>query len=277
MTPRSATIPYLLDGKFRRLAYTEWGDPSAEPVICMHGLTRNGRDFDTLARALAARFRVICPDAPGRGRSDWLDEPAHYAVPGYVTAVAHLTASLNRELRWVGTSMGGIMGMMIAAMPGQPITRMVLNDIGPFVPRAALARIQSYIGTLPHFADLAAAEAYLRRVHAPFGALTDAQWRHLAEHSVRPAPAGGLVLHFDPAMTRPILESAPQDMDLSAWWARISIPMLSLRGAQSDLLLETTFAEMGAKSALHTVPACGHAPALMDRPTIDIIAAFLAG
>lgn len=276
MTYLQASVPYLLEGRFYRLAYTAWGDPAAETVICMHGLTRTGRDFDALAASLAARFHVICPDAPGRGRSDWLGAPEQYSPLNYVTAIAHLLAVVNRPVRWVGTSMGGIMGMLIAAMPGQPMTRMVLNDIGPFVPQAALARIQSYVGARPEFADLAEAEAYLRRVHAPFGALSDAQWRDMAAHSVRGLPDGRLALHYDPAMTAPILAAAPQDMDLSAFWNRIDIPMLSLRGADSDLLLPGTFAAMGEKSRLHTVVGCGHAPALMDADTIAVITEFLA-
>jgi len=277
MQPVERAVTYWLAGGFHRLAYVGWGDPAAEPVLCVHGLSRTGRDFDVLAQALADQFHVICPDLPGRGLSSWLPQPDLYQPASYVAALGHLLAVIGRRVRWVGTSLGGICGMVVAAAPGTPISRMVLNDIGPFVPQAALARIRDYIGELPHFADLAAAEAYLRRVHAPFGKLTDAQWRHLAETSVRAVPEGGLALHFDPALTEPILAATPQDMDLWKVWARIEIPMLALRGAESDLLLPETLQQMAEKAATHIVPDCGHAPALMDAPTIAIVRSFLEG
>ena len=275
--PIERSISYWLAGAFYRMAYVEWGDPAAEPVLCVHGLSRTGRDFDVLAASLADQFHVICPDLPGRGLSSWLSQAALYQPTNYVVALAHLLAVIGRPVRWVGTSLGGICGMLTAASPGAPISRMVLNDIGPFVPAAALARIRDYIGELPRFADLAEAEAYLRIVHAPFGALTNGQWRHLAETSVRTLPEGGLALHFDPALTEPILTATPQDMDLWPVWARVEIPMLALRGAESDLLLAETLQQMAEKAATHVVPDCGHAPALMDAPTIAVVRAFLEG
>jgi len=275
MTPRQLSLNYLLNGAFYRLAMTAWGDPQAQPVVCVHGLSRNGRDFDTLAESLQDRFYLLCPDMPGRGRSSWLPDPALYQPLSYVQALSHLLAFIDRPVHWVGTSMGGILGMLIAATPGNPIKRMVLNDIGPFIPQAAIARIQSYIGTQPSFAGLEEAEAYFRDVHAPFGALTDAQWRAIAEHSTRVLADGRLALHYDPGMTIPLLAGPAQDTDMWAAWDRIDIPRLTLRGASSDLLLPETFARMGEKSALHTVADCGHAPALMDAQTIEVIRAFL--
>jgi pimeloyl-ACP methyl ester carboxylesterase len=275
MAPRQPSIKYLLNGAFQSLAMTAWGDPHAQPVICVHGLSRNGRDFDALANSLQDRFYLICPDMPGRGQSSWLPDPALYQPLSYVQALSHLLAFIDRPVHWIGTSMGGILGTLIAATPGQPIQRMVLNDIGPFIPKAAIARIQSYIGALPTFADLAEAEAYFRGVHAPFGKLSDAQWRHMARHSTRVLPDGRLALHYDPAMTIPLLAGPAQDTDMWSSWDRIDIPMLTLRGATSDLLLPETFDRMGAKSALHIVPDCGHAPALMDAPTIETIRGFL--
>jgi pimeloyl-ACP methyl ester carboxylesterase len=275
MSPRPVNLNYLLCGAFHRLALTAWGDPHAQPVMCVHGLSRNGRDFDELARALQDRYYVICPDMPGRGQSAWLADPALYAAPSYLVALSHLLAFIDRKVLWVGTSMGGLLGMLLAAMPGNPIQRMVLNDIGPFIPAAAIARIQSYIGTLPNFAGLAEADAYLRDVHAPFGTLTDAQWRHMAEHSTRALPGGRLALHYDPGLTIPLLAAPAQETDMWAVWERIDIPMLTLRGAESDLLLADTFARMAGKSALHTVPACGHAPALMDAASIGVVREFL--
>ena len=270
---RHGETRYVLGGAFHVMRHVEWGDPAAPPVLCVHGLTRTGRDFDALAAGLPA-YRVICPDLPGRGRSDWLPSAVQYQPASYVVALAALLAGLG-PVRWVGTSLGGICGMIIAAMPGQPITRLVLNDIGPHIPRPALARIRDYIGDIPVFADLAALERHLRRVHAPFGRLTDAQWAHLAATSSRAVP-GGVSLHYDPAIAEPIVATEPADIDLSAVWAAITAPVLALRGRDSDLLLPETLAAMAASGAqIHTVPDAGHAPALMDAPTIAVIADFL--
>jgi pimeloyl-ACP methyl ester carboxylesterase len=275
MQPRLHELSYLLQGQFQRLAFTAWGDPHAHPVVCVHGLTRQGRDFDPLAEALSGEFYLICPDMPGRGRSSWLPDPALYQPASYLVALSHLLAFIDRPVHWVGTSMGGILGMLIAATPGHPIQRMVLNDIGPTIPQAALARIQSYVGSAPHFADVGAAEAYLRQVHAPFGALSDAQWRAMAEHSVRPAAGGGFLLHYDPALTVPILASPAQEVDMWLVWAQINVPLLSLRGAESDLLLAETLQRMAEKSETLVVEGAGHAPALMDAATAGVIGEFL--
>ena len=271
---RRNTARYVLNGAFHTMAYTAWGDPAAPAVVCVHGLTRTGRDFDPLAAALARTHHVLCPDLPGRGLSDWLDDNALYQPIHYVTALAALLAGLG-PVGWVGTSLGGICGMVVAAMPGQPITRLVLNDIGPHIPVAALARIRDYIGGTPVFPNVLALEQHLRRVHAPFGMLTDAQWAHLAATSARIVP-GGVALHYDPAIAAPILATEPADVDLWPIWARITIPVLAIRGASSDLLLPGTFARMATDGAQTlTVPNAGHAPALMDGPTIAAIASFL--
>ena len=153
MQPRPGSIRYLLGGRFYRLAFEAWGDPEAPPVICVHGLTRNGRDFDALAEALANSYRVICPDLPGRGHSDWLDDPMLYQAQHYVTALAHLLAWAERDVAWIGTSLGGICGMVIAATDGAPVTRLVLNDVGPFIPAASLARIRDYMVASSELAD----------------------------------------------------------------------------------------------------------------------------
>jgi pimeloyl-ACP methyl ester carboxylesterase len=184
-------------------------------VLCVHGLTRNGRDFDALAQALAARGRrVLCPDLPGRGASDWLEDPVLYVPPSYAAALAHLLARLDQPVDWVGTSLGGICAMLVGAAPGHPIRRLVLNDIGATIPQAALARIRDYMGaTPPRFGTLAEVEAHLARVHAPFGPGTD--WAHLARHSARALPEGGFALHYDPAIAAPILATEPVDADLS--------------------------------------------------------------
>jgi pimeloyl-ACP methyl ester carboxylesterase len=274
-------VPYLLGTAFHRLAYVEFGNPAAPAVICVHGLTRNGRDFDSLAEALAPRHRVICPDLPGRGASDWLPTGALYQPSTYVAALAHLLAALNKPVMWVGTSLGGICGMMTAAAPNNPITRMVLNDIGPLIPAAALQRIRDYmIGAPERFPSMQALEQHLRTVHAPFGQLTDAQWAHLARFSARNvldvAHGSAYALHYDPKITEPIKESVPLDVDMWPLWEMINIPVLAIRGEHSDLLLLETFERMREEGAeTLTITNAGHAPALMDSPSIAAVREFL--
>lgn len=279
MWPRQGEVRCLLDNAFYRMAYVEMGNPAAEPVLCVHGLTRNGRDFDPLMDALAERFLVIAPDLPGRGRSQWLPRGELYQPPVYVAALAHLLAAIGRPVMWVGTSLGGICGMMVAAASGQPITRMVLNDIGPHIPKAALVRIRDYMTAAPEsFPDLVAFEAYLRRVHAPFGNLPDAEWAAMARFSARPLPDGSFALHYDPKIAEPIRAQTPSDVDLWPLWDMIRVPVLAIRGAESDLLLPETLQRMiasGAQSLI--VPGAGHAPALSDEASIAAIAAFLSG
>jgi pimeloyl-ACP methyl ester carboxylesterase len=278
MWPRAGEVRTLLDGAFYRMAYVEMGNPAAQPVVCVHGLTRNGRDFDPLMEALSERFLVIAPDLPGRGRSQWLPKGELYQPVTYVQALAHLLATIGRPVTWVGTSLGGICGMMIGAALGQPITRMVLNDIGPHIPAAALERIRDYMTAAPEsFPDLAALEAYLRRVHAPFGKLTDDDWTRMARFSARPLADGRVALHYDPKIADPIRAQPPTAVEMWDFWERIRFPVLAVRGEQSDLLLPETLRRMvasGARSLI--VPGAGHAPALADLPTIDAIAEFLA-
>jgi pimeloyl-ACP methyl ester carboxylesterase len=282
--PRAGSVRYLLAGAFRSMAYTEWGDPAAPVVLCVHGLTRNGRDFDTLAEALAPRFRVICPDLPGRGLSDWLPDPSLYQPPSYIAALSHLLAAIGAPVAFVGTSLGGICGMLIAAAQGQPITRMVVNDVGAHIPAAALRRIRDYMTlasdtpALSEFADQAALQRHLEMIHAPFGALTAAQWARLAAHSGRVLPNGRVAQHYDPAIGDPIRAAEPQDVALWPFWAAITIPVLVLRGESSDLLLAETLEQMQARpgTTAHVVAGAGHAPALMDAPTIAVTARFLA-
>ncbi|HZH47391.1 MAG TPA: alpha/beta hydrolase [Roseococcus sp.] len=274
---RAHRLSYLLAGRFRRLAWVEWGPEDGVPVLCVHGLTRNGRDFDALAQALAADGRrVICPDLPGRGASDWLEEPALYVPPSYVAALAHLLARLDGPVDWVGTSLGGICAMLVGAAPGHPIRRLVLNDIGATIPQAALARIRDYMGAAPpRFADLGEVQAYLERVHAPFGPGTD--WAHLARHSARALPEGGHALHYDPAIAAPILASEPVEADLSGIWALNTSPTLLLRGAESDLLTASTARAMAGRPGveLREFVGCGHAPSLMPDDQVAAIRHFL--
>ncbi len=246
-------------------------------MVCVHGLTRNARDFDALAAALADRFHVICVDLPGRGASDWLPDGALYQPPSYVQALSHLLAAIGRPVAWVGTSLGGIVGMAMAACLNAPITRLVLNDIGPHIPAEALARIRAYMSHDFTFPTLRALELHLRTVHAPFGDLTDAQWETMAAHSSRRLADGTLAMHYDPAIAAPIRASAPKDADMWAWWSALRLPILAIRGEASDLLLPETFARMCANGAAGlTVANAGHAPALLDTPTIARIDAFLS-
>lgn len=266
---------------FHRIAYREWGS-GQRTVVCVHGLTRNGRDFDMLAADLADRLnaRVICPDVVGRGRSGRLANPDHYGYPQYLADMAVLLARLDVEqVDWVGTSMGGLIGMMLAAQPNSPLRRLVINDVGPFVPKVALERIGDYVGLDPVFPDLAAVEAYMRSHYAGFGVLTDAQWRHMAETSADAQADGRYRLAYDPGIARIFKTSAIGDVDLWPLWSLIRQPTLVVRGAKSDLLLADTAERMtqeGPRARLYLVPDAGHAPALMADDQIAAVRDFLA-
>lgn len=280
---RQAGLRYLLGGAFHTLAWTEWGPEQGAPVVCVHGLTRNGRDFDALAMALAeAGRRVLCVDLPGRGASDWLAVPQLYTPPSYVVALAHLLARIDGPVDWVGTSLGGICGMMVAAGRGHPIRRLVLNDIGARVPAEAASRIAAYVQQQPRFVDLSAFEAHLRQVHAPFGALTDDAWRHMAETSHRvlehEPPGGRIAPHYDPAIALPFRDSATGPVDLAFIWSLVAVPTLLIRGGDSDVLEAEVAAEMAMRPGvlLHTLPGIGHAPALQDPAQIRLVQDFLA-
>jgi pimeloyl-ACP methyl ester carboxylesterase len=279
---REAALELVLGGEAVRLAYTEWGDPgAARTVLCVHGLSRNGRDFDALAAALADRARVVCPDMPGRGRSGWLANKEAYATPTYVEALKALLAHLGGpRVAWVGTSMGGLLGMLMAAAEDSPVERLVVNDIGPLVPAAAVRRIAAYLGDDPSLPDLAAVEARLRLTHAPFGPLSDAQWAHLARHSARPDSAGGFRLHYDPGIAAMFAKLGEKDAELWPVWEAIRCPTLVLRGADSDLLSAETaraMTERGPKARLVEWPGIGHAPALMDEGQVATVREFVLG
>ena len=271
-----------LGGEFGDLAlgYTDWGDPqAARTVVCVHGLTRNARDFDALAAALAARgVRVVAVDVAGRGTSSWLDEPQGYTVPNYARHLRAFLAALGlAQVDWVGTSMGGLIGMTVAAEEDSPIRTLVLNDIGPSVPKEALGYIKTYLGLDLRFETLAELEAHLRAVHAGFGPLSDAQWHHLAVHSARETPEGWR-LHYDPQIRVPFAEAAGEDIDLWAEWDRIRCPTHVLRGAESPLLTPATAEAMagrGPRATVETVPGVGHAPALMAEDQIATVARWL--
>ncbi len=271
---------------FHRMAYTQWGDPLNQRVaICVHGLTRNGRDFDFLARVLRQSHRVACPDMAGRGESDWLEKPEDYVPPVYMADCAALIARLGVErVDWIGTSMGGLIGMLMAAQPGSPIRRLVINDIGPVIPGPARERIAEYVGADPRFANLKSVEQHLRQVHAPFGPLTDGQWRHLAEHGARRVKdqaeggEGAWRLHHDPGIAAGFGNLADTGMDLWPLWDRIACPVLLIRGENSDLLPREVALEMtarGPKAKLMEIAECGHAPALMDDAQTEAVRRWL--
>lgn len=268
---------------FHRLHYTDWGDP-ANPriVICVHGLTRNCRDFDMLATALQEELRVICLDVAGRGRSDWLANPEDYAYPQYMAdaaaLIARVTATGAQEIYWVGTSMGGMLGMLLAARPQTPIRRLLLNDVGTVIPKESMARIGSYVGKAPDFESFDALERYIRKVSAPFGPLSDAQWRHLAEHNSKQRADGRWVMGYDPGIALPFRKAIDRDILLWTPYEAITCPTLLLRGAESDVLPREVALEMtqrGPRPRLAEFPGVGHAPALMAEDQIRAVRDFL--
>lgn len=265
-----------------RMAYTEWGDPrNPRVLVCVHGLTRCGRDFDFLADALCDEWRVVCPDVVGRGLSDWLSDKTLYGVPQYVGDMVALIARLDvASVAWLGTSMGGLIGMMLAAQGNAPVNRLVLNDCGPVLKAAALKRIGEYVGKDPRFATLEDAERFIRQVSPGFGPLSDAQWRHLTVHVVRTAADGMIEFRYDPgvAVSYQPLVATGQDIDLWSFYDAVRCPTLVLHGAESDLLLPDTVAQMaqrGPRAHCVDIPATGHAPMLMAPEQVALVADFL--
>jgi pimeloyl-ACP methyl ester carboxylesterase len=275
--PRSRYVALL----GREIHYVEWGEDRAPPVVMWHGLARTGRDFDELAAALAPTYHVFCPDMIGRGLSQWSPDPDREYSLGFYRdiATAFADALALGAFRWVGTSMGGAIGIKAAAstLAGR-VTHLVLNDNGPKLAEAAIARIRTYAGNPAAFATMSELEAYFRTVYKPFGALTDAQWRRLAETSARRLPDGRVTPHYDPAMARQFTLH-PGDYDLWPDYDRIAAKTLCLRGAESDLLLAEVAEAMtrrGPNCRLVTVPGVGHAPALNVPDQIGVVADFLA-
>jgi pimeloyl-ACP methyl ester carboxylesterase len=276
---RSRSIRGLNTKGFHRLHYTEWGSPGDPVVICVHGLSQNARSFDTLADKLAATHHVACLDVAGRGKSEWLAAPSGYSYPQYMADANVLIARLGVDrLDWVGTSMGGLIGIMLAALPNSPIQRLVINDIGPFVPKAALERIGSYMIKDNRFADMAAFEAYLREVYTPFGPLSDEQWRTMANHGARQNNDGSISPIYDPAIADAFRQAPISNVDLWPFWDAITCPTLVLRGSDSDILLADTATEMtqrGPAAKLIEFAGIGHAPTLQASEQIAAIEDFL--
>jgi len=293
----------LGNGAFHRIAYTDWGE-RANPhvVLCVHGLARNSRDFDFLAAALDGDCRVVCMDVAGRGESDWLKSKSEYTFSTYQNDAAAMLARASSpassllgrllhqkqpRLDWVGTSMGGLIGMFLAAKRGSPIRRLVLNDVGALIPWSALFRMKGYITRGRSFKSVDEVEAYVREVCAPFGPLTDAQWRHLALHTAR-QDGGGYALRYDPAIGEnlhghidpefPIGPDMMRGIDLWNVWSKVECPVLVLRGAESEVLLKKTLDEMRSRKPdleVAEFAGVGHAPALMSADQIRVVRDFL--
>ena len=299
---RQQSFQALANGSFHRIAYTEWGSASnPHVVICVHGLARNSRDFDFLAAALAPSARVLCMDVAGRGDSEWLEHKSGYSFTTYQSDAAAMLARasapvparwfnppLGVALDWVGTSMGGLIGMLLAARAGSPIRKLVLNDVGPMIPWSALLRMKGYITRGRSFRSLAEVEAYFREVCASFGPLTDAQWRHLARHGAKLSGAGEYQLRYDPRIGEglhghvdpefPLGPDLLHGIDLWNVWSRLQVPTLVLRGAQSDVLRPGTVDEMRRRRPdIEVVEFAhvGHAPALMSADQIQVVKEFL--
>jgi pimeloyl-ACP methyl ester carboxylesterase len=307
--PRLRRFQSLGPHGFHEIAYTEWGDPNAERLVfCVHGFTRNSRDFDALAAALSDSCHVVCMDVAGRGQSDWLARKGDYSFGLYLHDAAALLARVTapqemsrlrrvfggrrrpprQHVDWVGTSMGGLMGMMLAAKKHTPIRRLVLNDVGPLVPWPALLRMkQAHSGIHASFLSLGEAEKHLREACAPFGPLTDAQWKRVAEHSVLRKGAS-YILAFDPAIITHMrgggvagVEFGSEflyGVDLWPTYDAIRCPTLVLRGSESGLLLPNTAEEMtrrGPKAEVVEFEGVGHAPWLMASDQIKVVRDFL--
>lgn len=264
----------------REIHFTEWGAGHGVAVIAWHGLARTGRDMDDIATALAEGYRVICPDTIGRGLSQWSPQPEReYCLEFYGRLAVSLVDQLGlATFHWLGTSMGGALGIRLAAGALKDrIRRLVLNDIGPELAAPAVQRIRTYAGDPPQFERMSELEQYFRTVYRPYGKLSDAQWRHLAETSARRTPEGKLTPHYDPKMVLQF-EHHPRDYDQWEAYDAVRAPTLCLRGESSDLLLPEVAEAMGRRgprATVVTVAGCGHAPALNVPEQFAIVQRFL--
>ena len=282
--PRLHRVQCLTARGLHRMAYWEWGDAANSRVlVCVHGLSRQGRDFDTLAQSLAADYRVICPDVVGRGQSDALADPTAYQFPTYVADMVTLLARLDVEsVDWVGTSMGGVIGILLASLPGGPVRRLVLNDIGPQVQVAAIARIAGYLGVAQHWASLDEAADALLAISRGFGPHTREQWLALTRPMLKP-DGDGFKLHYDMNIALPVRAVTPESAasgEALLWYAydHVTCPTLLLRGADSDLLTHETALAMtqrGPKARLVEFAGIGHAPTLIAPDQSAAVGEFL--
>ena len=288
----------LSEEGFHRIAYTEWGTSSntMAPVVCVHGLTRNGRDFDRIAQYLNERnYPVFCPDMAGRGDSDWLNNPLNYTYEQYIADTTIMIAKTNAsELNFIGTSMGGLIGMFLASQPKSPIRRLVLNDIGPQISLKGIARIATYAGKDPDFYSLEEAKQHFKIAFADSGPLTDQELQEITESSIRETTKGKFVSKLDQAIKvvpikskiawksviHPLktLEGVLFDIELWSVWKNITCPVLVIHGKKSDILLSSTVTKMQQTHAnveVIEVPDVGHAPTLFDAKTQEMIYQWL--
>ncbi|AKJ29123.1 alpha/beta fold hydrolase [Caldimonas brevitalea] len=285
--PRLEYVQCLDTQGLHRMAYWEWGEPTNPKVlVCVHGLSRQGRDFDALAQTLCKHYRVVCPDVVGRGRSDWLGDPMGYQIPTYVADMVTLLARLNaKTLDWLGTSMGGVIGMAVASLSGSPVRQLVLNDVGPAIEPQGLERIGAYVGRAPRFASVDEAADYMWSISTSFGEHTREQWLALTRPMLRSVDdeQGGFVPHYDPRIAVPLHGTTPEMATAAQGllWQRydaVRARTLVLRGALSDILKPHTVEEMarrGPKASVHEFPAVGHAPTLVTPEQIAVVQEFL--
>ena len=284
--PRLNAVSCLGGGGLHRMAYWEWGERGNPRVlVCVHGLSRQGRDFDTLARDLGDSYRVICPDVVGRGRSDRLADPMGYAIPNYVADMVTLVARLDvAQVDWVGTSMGGLIGLGLASLPGSPVRRLVLNDIGPVIQPDAMRRIGAYLGLPAHWRTVEEAADALLAISQGFGPHTREQWLALTRAQLA-ADGDGYKPHYDPAIAVPFRAITPElaaagEAMLWQSYDRLACPTLLLRGADSDVLSHETAAAMtqrGPRARLHEFAGIGHAPTLVQADQRAVVRDFLLG
>ena len=278
---RRLNVAFPVDGVLKHMAVHEWGDAkNARVVICAHGLSRNGRDFDVLADALASDFRILCPDVPGRGESDWFASADHYTIPHYIQAMNAMLTDLGvSTYDWVGTSMGGLIGMVMAATPGSKMRRFVINDIGPVIERASLDRIASYVGKTPLFPTYMSLFEAVQPINVTFGPLTDEQKHHMVKTSVQERADGQWEFKTDPKIGDAFRAGLAQpSADMWPLWSAVKQPILILRGVNSDLLSAETLEKMVATqpdAKAITIADTGHAPMIMDEPTVAAVKQFL--
>jgi pimeloyl-ACP methyl ester carboxylesterase len=282
--PRLQQVQCLDSRGLHRMAYWEWGDPANPRVlVCAHGLSRQGRDFDTLARAMCDTYRVVCPDVVGRGRSDWLPDPMGYAVPAYVADMVTLLARLDAQtIDWLGTSMGGLIGLGLASLDGAPLRKLVLNDVGPAIEYDAIERIAQYLGAPVRWASVEQAADYLWSISQSFGPHTREQWLALTLPQLK-RDGDGFVPHYDPRIAMPFKAYTPQaaaGAQALLWQAydKLRGPVLLLRGAESDLLSRATaqaMTERGPRARLHEFEGVGHAPMLVQPEQVQVVREFL--
>lgn len=273
--PSSNYFNFQLNNKRYRIHYLDWGNCERHVLFCAHGLTRNGRDFDFLARVLSKEFRVIAVDYPGRGMSEWLDDKIDYTIPNYVEVSLALLDELKLStVDWLGTSMGGLIGMCVAAFYPQRLNRLIINDVGPEIPEAAVKRINDYLSLSMEFKNLTDFEQHLRLIYAPFGELNDQQWKHLVTYSHYIDQYGKILANYDPGIVVPFKQNTSDDTDMWEIWKSISNRIYLLHGENSDILSPSIIEKMKqlqtgliSKSVKNT----GHAPALMDKAQIELI------